>query len=117
MNKQQQRKLKKHPLIRLMRGIVRLIRVIFRPARSNARLSPTELAQIERIELERAQIELAQIKHNQILAEESRELAERYLTVGELFDRVQWQFSPPKDLGTDVSTTKIKSLTHDVSLN
>lgn len=113
MNRQQQRKLKKHPLIRLIRGIFRLIRVIFKPAK-NARLQAIELAEIERIELERAQIRQAEMEHNRSLAEQQAELAERYITVGDLLDRVQWQSSAPKNLAVS-SATKLSP--HDVSLN
>jgi hypothetical protein len=115
MNRQQQRQLKKHPLIRLIRGIFRLIRVIFKPAK-NARLQAIELAEIERFELERAQIRQAEIEQSQILAAQQAAIAERYITVGDLLDRVQWQSSAPKDLVSS-SATKLRSQNHDVSLN
>jgi hypothetical protein len=115
MNRQQQRKLKKHPLIRFIRGIFRLIRVIFRPAK-NGRLQAIELAEIERIELERAQIRQAEIEHHRILAEQTAALAERYITVGDLLNRVQWQSSVPKDVAV-TSASKLQAPTHDVSLN
>jgi hypothetical protein len=113
MNRQQQRQLKKHPLIRLIRGIFRLIRVIFKPAK-NARLQAIELAEIERIELERAQIRQAEIEQIRILAAQQAAIAERYITVGDLLDRVQWQSSAPKS--TAVSSAA-KLSPHDVSLN
>lgn len=116
MNRQQQRKLKRHPLIRLIRGIFRLIRVIFRPAK-NARLQAIELAEIERIELERTQIRQAEIEQSQILAAQQAALAERYITVGDLLNRVQWQSSAPKN-STVLSATKLSiPQTNDVSLN
>jgi hypothetical protein len=111
MNRQQQRKLKKHPLIRLIRGIFRLIRVIFRPAK-NARLQAIELAETRRIELERDRILQAEADRQRILAEQKADLAERYITVGDLLNRVQWQSSAPKD----VAVTSASSA-HDVSLN
>jgi hypothetical protein len=111
MNRQQQRKLKKHPLIRLIRGIFRLIRVIFRPAK-NARLQAIELAETRRIELERDRILQAEADRQRILAEQKADLAERYITVGDLLNRVQWQSSAPKD----VAVTSL-SPAHDVSLN
>jgi hypothetical protein len=115
MNRQQQRKLKKHPLIRLIRGIFRLIRVIFKPGK-NARLQAIELAEIERIELERAQIRQAEIEQSRILAEQQAALAERYITVGAILDRVQWQSSAPKNSAVS-SATKLRPQNHDVSLN
>jgi hypothetical protein len=116
MNRQQQRQLKKHPLIRLIRGIFRLIRVIFKPAK-NARLQAIELAEIERIELERAQIRQAESEHHRILAEQQAALAERYITVGDLLDRVQWQSSAPKNSAVGAATKLSSPQTHDVSLN
>jgi hypothetical protein len=116
MNRQQQRKLKKHPLIRLIRGIFRLIRVIFKPGK-NARLQAIELAEIERIELERSQIRQVEIEQNRILAEQQAALAERYITVGDLLDRVQWQSSTPKNLAVSSATKLSVPQTHDVSLN
>ena len=113
MNKQQH-KLKKHRLIRLIRGIFRLVRVIFRPARSKARLS--ELAELERIELERTQIRQAEADYSRNIAEQKAALAEKYITVGDLLDRVQWQSSAPKDLAVS-SAMKLKPQSHDVSLN
>jgi hypothetical protein len=115
MNRQQQRKLKKHPLIRLIRGIFRLIRVIFRPAK-NGRLQAIELAEIERIELERTQIRQAEIEQIRSLATQQAALAEKYITVGDLLDRVQWQSSAPKALAV-ASATKLTPHAHDVSLN
>jgi hypothetical protein len=111
MNRQQQRKLKKHPLIRLIRGIFRLIRVIFKPAK-NARLQAIELAETRRIELERDRILQAEADRERILVEQKAALAERYITVGDLLNRVQWQSSAPKD----VAVTSL-SPAHDVSLN
>ena len=114
MNKQQQRKLKKHPLIRLIRGIFRLMRVIFRPARSKARL--IELAELERIELERAQIRQAEADYSRSIAEQTAALAEQYITVGDLLDRVQWQ-SPASKNFKITSATKLQPIPPDVSLN
>jgi hypothetical protein len=116
MNRQQQRKLKKHPLIRLIRGIFRLIRVIFKPGK-NARLQAIELAEIERIELERSQIRQVEIEQNRILAEQQAALAERYITVGDLLDRVKWQSSAPKELVVSSAAKLSISQTRDVSLN
>jgi hypothetical protein len=115
MNRQQQRKLKKHPLIRLIRGIFRLIRVIFRPAK-NGRLQAIELAELERVNLEREQIRQAEIEQSRSLAAQQAALAEKYITVGDLLDRVQWQASAPKALAV-ASATKLTPHAHDVSLN
>ncbi len=127
MNRQQQRKLKKHPLIRLIRGIVRLMRVIFSPAKPNRRLpeivhpvidpAAIERAERERAELERAKIaERAELERQQLIAARERELAEKYITVGALLDRVQWKF--PEPLVLDVpAATKLDIVPSDVSRN
>jgi hypothetical protein len=116
MNRQQQRKLKKHPLIRFVRGIFRLLRVIFKPAK-NARLQANELAEIDRIEIARAQIRQAEIEESQNLAAQKAAQADKYITVGDLLDQVQWQSSAPKKDLTVLSTTKLTPHAHDVSLN
>jgi hypothetical protein len=115
MNRQQQRKLKKHPLIRFVRGIFRLLRVIFKPAK-NARLQAIELAEIERIEIERDRIRQAEIEESRNLAAQQAALAEKYITVGDLLDRVKWQSSAPTALAVP-SATKLTPHAHDVSLN
>jgi hypothetical protein len=116
MNRQQQRKLKKHPLIRFIRGIFRLMRVIFRSGSSHPRVSAIELAEIERIEIERDRILQAEADRERILAEQAAALAERYITVGDLLNRVQWQSSAPKDVAV-TSASKLQIPAHDVSLN
>jgi hypothetical protein len=115
MNRQQQRKLKKHPLIRFVRGIFRLLRVIFKPAK-NARLQAIELAEIERIEIERDRIRQTEIEESQNLAAQKAALVEKYITLGDLLDRVKWQSSAPNSVAV-LSATKLTPHAHDVSLN
>jgi hypothetical protein len=114
-----QRKTRKHPLIRLIRGILRLARLVF----GSRRASQSELAQIERarqerlefkrVELERARLQAAQ---QQERVARDRELAEKYITVGALLDRVQWQFPEPMLLDIPAETkAEIRPL--DVSRN
>jgi hypothetical protein len=90
-----QRKPKKHPLIRLIRGILRLVRQIF----GSRRLSQQELAEIERARQERLEFKRVEQERSRLQAiqqreqeEHDRELAERYITVGALLDRVEWKF-------------------------
>ncbi len=113
MNRQQQRKLKKHPLIRAIRGIFRLLRVIFRPARSvHPVIDPIA---IERVERERARI--AQAERDRITqAKREQELAERYITVGALLERVQWKFPEPIILDIPLAT-QLDIRPQDVSRN
>lgn len=112
MNKQQ-RKLKKHPLIRFVRGIFRLIRVILNSGKNAAELERAKIeraeiraaeleraeiraTELERAELERAELERAEQERDRLIEERNRELAERYITVGELFNRVEWKDAEPK---------------------
>ena len=95
MNRQQTRQIRKHPFIRFIRGVIRLLRVLFKPDKHSVR----------EIELQRLRAIKAQ----------EQELAERYITVGNLFDRVEWQFIAPVEL--EVPQTKVDIRQHDVSLN
>jgi hypothetical protein len=119
MNRQQQRKLKKHPAIRAIRAIFRLLRVIFRPARPVARPIAIDPVAIERAERERAEFERAERadrEHRRIVAEQQQVLAEKYITVGALLDRVEWKFAATPELELP-SATNLDLLLHDVSLN
>lgn len=95
MNRQQTRQLRKHPFVRFIRGVIRLLRVLFRPSKNSAR----------EIELQRLRVIKAQ----------EQELAERYITVSNLFDRVEWQFIAPLEI--EVPQSKAGTRQHDVSLN
>jgi hypothetical protein len=90
-----QRKTKKHPLIRLIRGIMRLARRVF----SSRKLSQTELAEIERARQERLEFKRVELERSRLQAiqqqeraDRDRDLAEKYITVGALLDRVEWKF-------------------------
>ncbi len=90
-----QRKPRKHPIIRLIRGILRLARLVF----GARKLSQNDLAQIDRARQERLEFQRVELEHSRIqetqqreLAERERELAEQYITVGALLDRVEWKF-------------------------
>lgn len=96
MNRQTKSRLKKHPFIRFIRGVIRLLRILFRPDRNSAR----EI-QLERVE---------------ILTAHEPELTEQYITVGNLFDQVDWQFVVPLKIDPPINT-KVNIRQHDVSLN
>jgi hypothetical protein len=92
----QQRQPKKHPLIRLIRGILRLARQIF----GSRKLSQSELAEIERARQQRLELKRLELDRSrqlaaqqQVAAERERELAEQYITVGALLDRIEWKFA------------------------
>ena len=92
MSSRKYHKLKRHPLIRLIRSILRLIRIVFRPKKRPSRsvrsvdLSTADepiLLAPDRRQCVSKEVELA-IQPKDPLVE----------TVGELFDRVQWQIPP-----------------------
>ena len=95
MNRQQTRQLRKHPFVRFVRGVIRLLRVLFRPSKNSAR-----------------EIEL---QHSRVIKVQEQELAERYITVSNLFDRVEWQFVTPLEI--EAPQSKAGTRQHDVSLN
>jgi hypothetical protein len=104
MSTRKHRKLKRHPIVRFMRGIFRLFRVLFRPKRTLARLElPRPVAIEERIE--------------STSFDRSFEL-DRLVTVGEILGGVKWQSPPPtiqKEL-TNNSSSRIPR-PQDVSRN
>ncbi len=91
MSSRKHQKLKRHPLIRFIRSILKLIRTVFRPKKRPSRSVDRSTAEDRLLfDLDRRQgvrkevaIELA-IQPKDPLVE----------TVGELFDRVQWQIPP-----------------------
>ena len=133
MNKQQQHKLRKHPFIRFIRGIFRLMRAILdsskntagqerdRIERARIRQAAIDSAEMQRAEIERAEIERTEIERVEqekanILAAQARELADKYITVGDLFGRVQWKVSSQSDLQL-TSATKVDVRPLDFSQN
>jgi hypothetical protein len=95
MNRQTQRQLKRHHLIRFIRSVYRLLRVLFKPTRSNARLNLRDRHRSS----DRPQIELTDKYLNvgelsdlsSIVDKPKPELTDKYITVGQLFELVQWQ--------------------------
>ena len=88
MNSRKYHKLKRHPLVRFIRGIFRLLRVLFKPTKSSHR-------------------------HNLVSADRSEDLnnpathsfdRDRLMTVGELLDRVKWQ-SPQVNIQPEISSS------------
>ena len=88
MSSRKHRKLKRHPIVRFIRGIFRLFRVLFGSKRTIARLDPPRPVEIE----------------DRIV--ESSFDRDRLITVGELLGRVKWQSSPPS-LQKEAASTNI----------
>ncbi|AFY95984.1 hypothetical protein [Chamaesiphon minutus] len=110
MKSRKHSKLKRHPLVRFIRGILRLMRVVFRPKRRNQQAIHNERQQRLATELVQQQ-ELAQQ-----LELEHRE-RERSITVGALLDRVKWQVPELTIVQEQVSDRRAVTRPHDVSRN
>lgn len=93
------RKLKRHPLVRFIRGIFRLLRVLFRSTKSNRR---QDLMAVDN---------LAELDNSAADSFDRDEL----ITVGELLDRVKWQ-SPQVNIQPNISSSN-NTRTQDVSRN
>jgi hypothetical protein len=107
-------KLKRNPIVRFIRGIFRLLRVLFKPKPKNLRAIQDERSEQIRAELARRQIELEQ---QQIELERRERERERLITVGALFDRVKWQ-APELTILQDQSSDRSTIVRpHDVSRN
>ncbi len=88
MNSHKRRKLKRYPLVRFIRGIFRLLRVLFRPTKSNRR---QDLMAADRL-----------TALNTPAADNFDR--DEFITVGELLDRVKWQ-SPQVNIQPDISSS------------
>ncbi len=98
MSTRKHRKLKRHPIVRFIRGIFRLFRVLFRPKRTIARLELPRPDPIEETSFESSFDEA------------------RLVTVGEVFGSIKWQSPPPKVQKEFTSNSRI-SKPQDVSRN
>jgi hypothetical protein len=96
---------KRHPLIRFVRGIVRLFKVIFRPKQKNLKSPEDYQHELRMAELDRRRREL-----------EDRD-REQLITVGELFKRVKWQTPQSTIVSGNVPVTSAIPQARDVSRN
>jgi hypothetical protein len=87
-------KLKRHPIVRFIRGVFRLFRVLFRPKRTAARFDLIDPVAIEPNSLE----------------------LDRLVTVGELLGQVKWQ-AAPSTMQQEVTSNSRIVRPHDVSRN
>ena len=122
MSSRKYQKLKRHPLIRLIRAILRLIRTIFRPKKRPSRSvrSVDRSTADERIVLAPVRpsvsdepIAVAPVIATELAIEPQDLVVE---TVGELFDRVQWQISsvitPPISKVVVARTSPVSHVQH-----
>ena len=98
MSTRKHRKLKRHPIVRFIRGIFRLFRVLFRPKRTIARL-----------ELPRP-VAIAEPSFDRSFDED------RLITVGEVLGGIKWQ-SPPPTIQKELTSNSRISRPQDVSRN
>jgi hypothetical protein len=110
MKSRKHSKLKRHPLVRFIRGIFRLMRVLFKPKQRNQ----------QAIHDERQQRLAAESARQQELARQlelERRERERSISVGALFDRVKWQTPELTILQEQVPDRTPIARPHDVSRN
>jgi hypothetical protein len=105
MSNRKHRKLKRHPLIRFVRSVVRLLRVLFRSKQDIAKLRQQRQAAIDQSSFDTS---------NQRATHSFDR--DRLITVGELLGRVKWQASPPT-IPAEISDRSGIVQTHDVSRN
>jgi hypothetical protein len=102
MNRQTQRQLKRHPSIRFIRSVYRLLRVLFKPIRGNAKLNLRDRhhsSDRPQIELTDRYLNVGELSDlSSIVDKPKPELTDKYITVGQLFELVQWQLPAPTEL-------------------
>jgi hypothetical protein len=109
MKKRKYSKLKRHPLVRWIRRVLRFFNGLFKPKKSFT--SSSYSRQISTDEYEHQYVEpLTSV------SELDRQAKDGLITVGELLAQIKWQISDEidRDKSSDLSTS---SRTRDVSLN
>jgi hypothetical protein len=101
MKRPGKRRSKRHPLLRFIRSVYRLLRLFFRPTRKKVRTSLPKFVHTSD--------EPTGSTENPILTEKpvARKATDQYITVGELFGLVQWQSPSSIKLRSD-SAPKLK---------
>lgn len=110
MKSRKHSKLKKHPLVRFIRGIFRLFRVISRPKKSLYRAEYRQNFTEESLEIEP---KLEPIRENAELIDRNRANS---ITVRELFSQVKWQ-SQQETIPVESSDPVTVLQAYDVSRN
>jgi hypothetical protein len=122
MKSRKHSKLKRHPLIRFIRGIFRLFRVVFRPKKSLYRAEYHQNFTEESLELEpnleprlehKLKPRLEPIRENAELVDRNRANS---ITVGELFLKIKWQ-SQQATMPTESADPVTVLQAYDVSRN
>jgi hypothetical protein len=111
MKSRKHHQLKKNPLVRFIRGVLRLLRVLFKPQNRQLRAIEQEQRHLRRVELAQT-IEL----ERQHIELERQERA-RLITVGELFEQIKWQIPSDTTIQAHISEPGEVTQAYDVSRN
>jgi hypothetical protein len=117
--KNSDRRPKRSPFVRFIRGVLRLFNVLFRPKQKNLKSAEDYQHELRTAELDRRQ---RQAQEQRSVMEEHlhsviEEQQEQLVTVGEMFNRVKWQDSPSTVLATQPVEIGMNTRIGDVSLN
>jgi hypothetical protein len=130
MSTHKHRKLKRHPIVRFIRGVFRLFRILFRPKRTITRLDrPHPVTSTERIDatnfdrdhlVTQARIETTSIDRDRVVIEARIDATsidrDRLVTVGEIFDQIKWQ-TPPPSIQKEFTSNSMLFKPNDASRN
>jgi hypothetical protein len=110
MNRKKQQRLRRHPLIRFLRAIIRIGRVFFKPSRKKISVSQPEQSP-------RFDPPLDDLQDRPIIIEAPKlSLTDPYLTVEELLGLVQWELPAPVMQSIPATTqpkkTAVRSIEH-----
>jgi hypothetical protein len=119
MKNSHDRRPKRSPFVRFIRGVLRLFKVLFRPKQKNLKSADDYQHELRTAELDRRQ---RQAQEQRSVREEPlhsaiEEQQEQLVTVGEMFKQVKWQDSPSTVLGTKPLDVGMTTRSRDVSLN
>jgi hypothetical protein len=117
--KNSDRRPKRSPFVRFVRGVLRLFKVLFRPKQKNLKSAEDYQYELRTAELDRRQ---RQAQEQRSVMEEHlhgavEEQQEQFVTVGEMFNRVKWQDSPSTVIGAQPLEIGMTNRSRDVSLN
>jgi|GEM_PF-5822866 len=119
MNSRKHRQLKRNPLVRFIRGILRLLRVIIKPKNRHLRSLQEQQSNLPQVELQqqvRPEIKQRTLEPEQKL-ELNRDRQEQFITVGELFEQIKWQLPTETVIQTNIPDLRENSQSYDPSRN
>ena len=117
MNSRKHRQLKRNPLVRFIRGVFRLLRVIFKPKNRNLRSLQVQQKDLPQVELRQQVAPEIQPEHlSPKPLKLDRDQQEQFITVGELFEQIKWQIPAETVIQTNISDLKIPQ-SYDPSRN